>query len=113
MEMADFWLLDKSLIHKLFKVLCPRYDNYPVSVTRLYKAPREYPVVDFKKRYNTRGILELRGNPYPPILPDQEFRNRNFIHNVLLDAAKRDFHFNKTKKLALERESNESDEIKP
>lgn len=113
MEMADYWLTDKSMIHKLFKVLCPRFENSPVSATRMYKSPREYPVVDLKRRYNPRGILELRGNPYPPIVPDQEFRNKLFIHNVLLDAAKKDFHYNKAMAERKAADKSERDEVKP
>lgn len=93
--MADFWLLDKSLVHKLFKVLCPRFENHTTAVTRLFKAPRDYPVVDANKRYRAQAILELKGNPYPHVKPDMNFANKNFIHNVLFNAAKKDFHYHK------------------
>jgi large subunit ribosomal protein L17 len=102
MEMADFWLLDKSVVHKLFKVLCPRFNETTTSVTRMYKAPREYPCVDHHKRFRTRSIIELKGHPYPPVVPDMTFRNRNLIHNVLLDEAKRDSNREKAKQLAAE-----------
>jgi len=95
MEMADYWLLDKAVVHKLFKVICPRFENSNYSATRMYPAPREYPCTDHNKRYRARSVLELRGHPYPPVLPDT--RNRNFLHNVLLDAAKKDFYYRKTK----------------
>lgn len=91
MEMADYWILDKSIIHKLFKVLCPRFESSTLSATRMFKAPREYPCVDTNQRYRARSILELRGNPYPPVAPDMHQRNRNLLHNVLLDEAKREF----------------------
>lgn len=100
MAMADYWLLDKTLVHKLFKVFAPRYENYTTSLTRMYKAPREYPCLDIEKRYRARSVLELRGNPYPPIAPDQSQKNRNLIHNVLLDEAKKEFNREKLLKFS-------------
>lgn len=43
MEMADYWLGEKQIVHKLFKVLVPRYKDCPVSYTRMIKAPNQYP----------------------------------------------------------------------
>lgn len=51
----------------------------------MYKAPLNYPC-----HGRARAVLELRGNPFPPLIPDQS-KNRNLIHNVLLDAAKKEF----------------------
>lgn len=65
----------------------------------MYKAPREYPCVDFNQRMRARSILELRGNPYPPVAPDQVLRNRNLIHNVLLHEAKKAFYYEKKKEI--------------
>lgn len=106
MEMADFWLTEKQLVHKLFKVICPRYENINTSVTKMYKAPREYP-----GHYRTRSILELRGNPYPPVVPDQMYRNRNLIHNVLLDEAKKEFYKSKTVAEGVSSSNNGSDVV--
>lgn len=108
MEMADFWLLDKTVVHKLFKVICPRFEKCELTATRMYRAPREYPCTDPAKRYRARSILELRGNPYPPVAPDQSIRNRQLIHNVLLDEAKKDFYREKSKKAGEETNANES-----
>lgn len=83
MEVANFYLLEKQLVHKLFKVLVPRFENYQVSYTRMFKAPREYP-----GHYRQRSVLELRGNPYPSLVPDFNM-NRNLLHNVLLDEARK------------------------
>ncbi|XP_068139876.1 large ribosomal subunit protein bL17m [Drosophila tropicalis] len=94
MELADYWLLEKQLVHKLFKVLVPRYDNYNVSYTRMYKAPRDYPGMYYKK-----SVLELRGNPYPSLCGDQ-IQNRNLLHNVLLDEARKEFRREKVVGLA-------------
>lgn len=42
MELADFWLKEKGLIHKLFKVLVPRYSQYTTSFTALHVLPPRY-----------------------------------------------------------------------
>lgn len=55
MEMADYWLLEKQLIHKLFKVLVPRYESYNISYTRLLKLSTFYP------NAHPMAVLELRG----------------------------------------------------
>lgn len=94
MELADYWILEKQLIHKLFKVLVPRFENCPVSYTRMYRAPRPCPGMYYK-----RAVIELRGNPYPPLLPDMT-ANRNLIHNVLLDEAHKEFRAQKYAEIA-------------
>ncbi|XP_065073504.1 large ribosomal subunit protein bL17m-like [Ochlerotatus camptorhynchus] len=94
MEMADYWLTEKQLVHKLFKVLAPRFEEYKVSATRMYKAPKEYP-----GWYRKRAVLELRGNPYPSLLQNL-YQNRNLLHNVLLDEARKDFRKEKYAEIA-------------
>lgn len=99
MEMADFWITEKQYIHKLFKVLVPRFQNCPVSYTRMYKAPKSYPDITFRDR----AVLELRGNPFPVLKP-QLGVNRNFIHNVLLEEAKKEYRKKKYAELSKETE---------
>lgn len=94
MEMADFWIREKQYVHKLFKVLVPRFQNCPVSYTRMYRAPKPYPGDNV-----TRAVLELRGHPFPPLTPDMT-HNRNFIQNVLLDEAKKEYRREKYAQLA-------------
>ncbi|RZC33105.1 39S ribosomal protein L17, mitochondrial, partial [Asbolus verrucosus] len=93
MEMADYWLIEKQLVHKLFKVLVPRFANYNTAYTKIYKAPTIHPETRLK------AVLELRGNPYPPLLPDMH-HNRNLIHNVLLDEAKKAYRTRKYAEIA-------------
>lgn len=85
MEMADFFIIEKQYVHKLFKVLVPRLQNCPVSYTRMYKAPQPYPGEN-----KMRAVLELRGHPFPALTPNLNL-NRNLIQNVLLDEAKKAF----------------------
>lgn len=85
MELANFWILEKQFIHKLFKVLVPRYQNYTTSYTKLHIAPCIYPGFAFK-----RAILELKGNVYPSV--EQFDPNKpNLLTNILLDAARKEF----------------------
>lgn len=96
--MANYWILDKGVLHKLFKVLVPRFENYSTSYTRMVNAPMPYPAQtgEVLRHYRYRSILELRGHPYPPIFPvDKMHRNRKLIHNVLLSEAKREFYVEK------------------
>lgn len=83
MDTASFWLLEKQLVHKLFKVLVPRLENCQTSYTRMYKAPREYPGNGYH-----RALIEIRGNPFPAVGNFKPNR-KNLLHNVLLEEAKK------------------------
>lgn len=85
MEMADYWLLEKELVHKLFKVIVPRFENCNTTYTRMYRAPK--PAYG---RSIDKAVLELRGNPFPSLV-NKQTNNRQLIQNVLLDAAKYDY----------------------
>ena len=56
MEMADYWLEEKQLVHKLFKVLVPRYQNHDSSFTQMFLAPNKYP-----GKHSGSAVLELKG----------------------------------------------------
>ncbi|VVC94432.1 39S ribosomal protein L17, mitochondrial isoform X2 [Leptidea sinapis] len=105
MEMADYWLLEKELVHKLFKVLVPRYENSNTAYTRMLRAPRpEY-------SYNTeKTVLELRGNPYPP-LHNKQANNRQLLQNILLDAAK--YEYRQTKYAEMAENIGKNEQEKP
>lgn len=94
MEMADFWLLEKQLIHKLFKVLVPRFENTNLSYTKMYKAPKP----EYERNIN-KAVLELRGNPFPDLFMKQP-NNKMWIQNVLLEAAKQDYRQTKYSEIA-------------
>ncbi|XP_024890577.1 39S ribosomal protein L17, mitochondrial [Temnothorax curvispinosus] len=94
MDMANFWIIEKELVHKLFKVLVPRYQNYTTSFTKIHKAPHIYP-----EQYYERAILELRGNIYPSV-EQYNPHERNLLHNLLLDAAKKEYRMEKYKEVA-------------
>lgn len=89
MQLADFWILEKQYVHKLFKVLVPRYADFTSSYTKMYNAPRPYPGEYYKK-----SVLELKGNMFPSL--HQEYsQKRNLLHNVLLDEARKEFRLKK------------------
>lgn len=57
MDAASYWLSEKALVHKLFKVLVPRYENHQSAYTSLFKAPLAYP-----KTFRATSVLELKGS---------------------------------------------------
>ena len=88
MELANWWLTDKSLVHKLFKVLVPRYKDSATSYTRQLTAPFVYdPNI---RRRTDRIVIELKGNPFPPLNYSNTKPNKNLIHNILLSEARRE-----------------------
>lgn len=72
MELANFWIKEKQLVHKLFKVLVPRYQNYTTSFTKLHNAPCIYPGYAYK-----RAILELKGVYHRSFMNLKEIYNLN------------------------------------
>ncbi|XP_033758777.1 39S ribosomal protein L17, mitochondrial-like [Pecten maximus] len=80
MEMADYWLTEKDLIHKLFKVLVPRYNHFSnYNYTQMFRLPNKYPGTN----NSSPAVLELKGNPWPPVLPNQTTK-KNLLTNILL-----------------------------
>lgn len=119
MDLANFWIAEKQLVHKLFKVLVPRYQEYTTSFTKLHKAPNIYPGSPYE-----RAILELKGklskgtfeqtcenfstyfynyctlgNIYPSVEQYNPYEY-NLLHNVLLNAAKKEYRMEKYKEIA-------------
>ncbi|XP_015585057.1 39S ribosomal protein L17, mitochondrial [Cephus cinctus] len=94
MDLANFWIIRKEFVHKLFKVYVPRYQDYSIAYTKLHKAPRLYPGIYYK-----RAVLELRGNPYPSI--EQRNAHSNvLLHNLLLSEARKEYRMEKYKEIA-------------
>ena len=87
MEMADYWILEKDLIPKLFKVIVPRFHNGCGPYTQIFKLPIVYPGPG--KR---RIVMELKGNPYPPVVTEsRDFSNS--LTNILIKGLKNDKGF--------------------
>uniref|UniRef100_A0A8D0HJF9 Large ribosomal subunit protein bL17m n=1 Tax=Sphenodon punctatus TaxID=8508 RepID=A0A8D0HJF9_SPHPU len=84
MRMADFWLTEKDLIHKLFKVLAPRFQSHDGNYTRLLQIPNRDNLDRAK-----RAVIEYKGNPLPPLkLPRRD--NEKTLLNQLLKGYRED-----------------------
>lgn len=92
MEMASYWLLEKQLVHKLFKVLVPRYQTHSFSYTKMWRAS-----VAIDHIQTPKCVLELRNNIYPPLGPEK-CNHKNLIHNILLSEAKKFYYKEKALK---------------
>ncbi|XP_013792739.2 39S ribosomal protein L17, mitochondrial-like [Limulus polyphemus] len=99
MELADFWLEEKQLIHKLFKVLVPRYRNNYGSFTALHMLPTDVSATLSKTDTDIypRALLELKGNPFPPI-PTKKEINKNSLTNILLEEVMKEIRYAKVEK---------------
>jgi large subunit ribosomal protein L17 len=87
MELADYWLLEKDLIHKLFNVLVPRYSECEGAYTQFWNLPTIYPGRPIK-----HAVLELKGNPWPPVVPHLRDIKGSLI-NILLDETRHDYRW--------------------
>ncbi|CAG2110895.1 unnamed protein product [Medioppia subpectinata] len=93
---------EKNLIHKLFKVLAPRYVKYSESFTAMHILPLDCSktlltgnrVTGDAPDLNQEAVLELKGNPLPSVRTES-IDGRNFLTNALLRAAKREYESRK------------------
>ena len=100
MELADWWLEDKSAVHKLFKVLVPRLQSQPHAFTRLFYSPRQASANSegqdrMMRQWKPKVVIELVGHPFPPLRYSNTEPNRKMIHNVLLSEARRELRLQK------------------
>ncbi|XP_077999447.1 large ribosomal subunit protein bL17m-like [Glandiceps talaboti] len=87
MKVANTWLADKDLVHKLFKVLVPRYENQSGQYTKLWHIGERGNHLHPKA--SPMAFLEYCGNPFPPLQPVKK-KNPNWLINVLLQGVKKD-----------------------
>ncbi|XP_053467523.1 39S ribosomal protein L17, mitochondrial [Ictalurus furcatus] len=78
MEMADFWLTEKDLIPKLFKVLAPRFENKSSGYTLMARIPN-------RKNLDraAMAVIEYKGNPFPPLFPVKRTDELNLVNQLL------------------------------
>ena len=88
MEMADYWLLEKDLVPKLFQVIVPRYENKLGPYTLVHKLSPIYPGGGQKNI-----IMELKNNPLPPIKNESARDFSGSLTNVLVRALKQEYKF--------------------
>lgn len=101
MDLANFWIREKNLIHKLFKVFVPRYENYSTAFTAIHRLGRDYSKagLPFSEvdcyagswyKHGGEVIIELRDNCLPPI--ERPKLNRSgLLSNILIDGARRSY----------------------
>ncbi|XP_054636745.1 39S ribosomal protein L17, mitochondrial [Dunckerocampus dactyliophorus] len=82
MKMATFWLTEKDLVPKLFKVLAPRFEPYSNAYTRMARIPNRQNLDRAQM-----AVLEYKGNPLPPLYPVKK-KNELTLINQLLKAYK-------------------------
>lgn len=78
MRMADFWLTEKDLIHKLFKMLAPRYASYQSNYTNMYQIPNRENLDRAKM-----AVIEYKGNPYPPLIVKKRDSEKTLLNQLL------------------------------
>ncbi|XP_017270993.1 39S ribosomal protein L17, mitochondrial [Kryptolebias marmoratus] len=78
MKMASFWLTEKDLVPKLFKVLAPRFEKHSKSYTRMVRIPNRENLDRAKM-----AVLEYKGNPFPPLYPAKKENQLTLINQLL------------------------------
>ncbi|XP_068179290.1 large ribosomal subunit protein bL17m [Antennarius striatus] len=78
MKMASFWLTEKDLIPKLFKVLAPRFEAHSRDYTRMAQLPNRENLDRAKM-----AVLEYKGNPFPPLYPVRKVNQLSLVNQLL------------------------------
>ncbi|XP_041845206.1 39S ribosomal protein L17, mitochondrial [Melanotaenia boesemani] len=78
MKMASFWLTEKDLVPKLFKVLAPRFESQSSGYTRMARIPNRENLDRAKM-----AVLEYKGNPFPPLYPAKKENELTLINQLL------------------------------
>ncbi|KAG8562188.1 hypothetical protein GDO81_015613 [Engystomops pustulosus] len=79
MKMADFWLTEKDLIHKLFKTLVPRFHSHDGNYTSMYRIPNRENLDRAKM-----AVIEYKGNPLPPLPVHKRDNDKTLLNQLLL-----------------------------
>uniref|UniRef100_A0A1A8H0C6 Large ribosomal subunit protein bL17m n=1 Tax=Nothobranchius korthausae TaxID=1143690 RepID=A0A1A8H0C6_9TELE len=78
MKMASFWLTEKDLVPKLFKVLAPRFETQSNGYTRMARIPNRENLDRAKM-----AVLEYKGNPFPSLYPAKKENKLTLINQLL------------------------------
>ncbi|KFO24715.1 39S ribosomal protein L17, mitochondrial [Fukomys damarensis] len=93
MRMADFWLTEKDLIPKLFKVLAPRYQDQNGGYTRMVQIPNRS-----EQDRAKMAVIEYKGNCLPPLPLPRKDSNLTLL-NQLLQGLQQDLQKNQEQSL--------------
>ncbi|VDN05969.1 unnamed protein product [Thelazia callipaeda] len=83
-EMVDWWIMDGDIREKFFEVYVPRFQKYEGPYTSLY-----FIQDDPNEGYFDRGVIELDGNPYPPVITKEVDYSHNLLNILLRNAVYR------------------------
>ncbi|KAM6935966.1 large ribosomal subunit protein bL17m [Lycodopsis pacificus] len=78
MKMATFWLTEKDLVPKLFKVLAPRFETQSYGYTRMVRIPNR---LNLDRAH--MAVLEYKGNPFPPLYPVKKENELTLLNQLL------------------------------
>ncbi|KAL6726088.1 hypothetical protein Aduo_008095 [Ancylostoma duodenale] len=90
-EMMEWWLPEADLITKMHKVIVPRFVDREGPFTSIYRLPTQrllhYTVSKFERwrRYDI-AVLEIDGNPFPPVLGEKENKSSSLLNVLLKDS---------------------------
>ncbi|XP_053331342.1 39S ribosomal protein L17, mitochondrial [Spea bombifrons] len=79
MRMADFWLTEKDLIHKLFQTLVPRFSSWHGNYTSMHRIPNRDRLDRAKM-----AVIEYKGNPFPPLNVRKRDGDKTLLNQLLL-----------------------------
>ncbi|CAM5152930.1 unnamed protein product, partial [Natator depressus] len=78
MRMADFWLTEKDLIHKLFKLLAPRFQAHSGNYTRLLQIPKSR-----EPGSGQDGCDRIQGESFPPLIVLHRDNEKTLLNQLL------------------------------
>ncbi|KAJ8287705.1 hypothetical protein COCON_G00003640 [Conger conger] len=78
MKMATFWLTEKDLVPKLFKVLAPRYQDHQKAYTRMARIPNRTNLDRAEM-----AVLEYKGHPFPPLFHPKRDNDLTLLNQLL------------------------------
>lgn len=101
MDLANFWIREKNLVHKLFKVFVPRYQDYTSAFTAIHVLGNDYSqagtpfteATTYQNHWYKHGgetVIEMRGNCLPAIVRPKLARS-SLLTNVLINEARKNY----------------------
>ncbi|KAM8921293.1 large ribosomal subunit protein bL17m [Pelodytes ibericus] len=78
MKMANFWLTEKDLIHKLFKTLVPRFEAHRSNYTSMHQIPNRERLDRAKM-----AVIQYKGNPFPPLIVRKKDSEKTLLNQLL------------------------------
>ncbi|XP_053142999.1 39S ribosomal protein L17, mitochondrial isoform X2 [Hemicordylus capensis] len=77
-EMRFYAEREKDLLHKLFKVLAPRFQAYERNYTRMLQIPNRDNLDRAKM-----AVIEYKGNPFPPLPCPHKDSEKTLVNQLL------------------------------